>query len=217
MGARRTACGDDLVREGDSLVVRASFPIEGLEPSRYRPPILVVDGERFALDRVDGTAGRPIYSLHLSNPGLYELEGNVFFYDDERHLEAERERRHVALGWMLWIPTIPFLPLLGLLPASAKDKLVSLGVDPARATRASLAIEWLLLTFGMIGYPFTGGFFTPLGAAVGVLNVIIAADIAYRVAADFDNQTPGMFGIVVDVMRWVRETIAFWRADREKR
>lgn len=182
--ARRSPCGDELVFDGERLVIRAALPIEGLEASRYRNPVLRVDGERFVLVDVAGTKERPLYTLTVEHESLYAPAGEVIFYDGERHLERRHERRRLALAWLLWIPTVPLLPLIGLLPADVKEKLVRVGVNPGRATHASLAVELLLLGLGTIVYVASGGFFMSIGhALLGALLLGLAADIAYRVTA----------------------------------
>lgn len=198
-------CGDELVFVDDTLVLHAAWPIDELVPSRYRPPVLLVGEERWVLLSVAGTPRRPIYTLRREVPSLYEMAGKEIGYDEDRHLERRRERGRTAVAWFLWIPSVPLLPVLGLLPEGAKEKLIHLGIDPARATRLSLTIEWLLLALLVIAYPFTGGFFSPLGAVIGALAFFVMTDIAYRVSADLDGRAPGAFvGLIAEIGRWIR-------------
>lgn len=204
-------CGDVLLRHGDGLTLRASSPIEGLEPSRYRAPVLVVAGERFTLTRVEGTPQKPVYCFQREQANLYERPGDEVEYDGARHLVERSARRRAAMAWMLAIPALPLMPLLGLLPEAWKQKLIFLGIDPSRASRASFVVEWMALGLLTIVYPFTGGFLTPAGAFVGGVLLLLGADILYRVSADADGRAPGMFGIVGETLRLVRVA---WQAAR---
>lgn len=201
------ACGDELSRDGDLLTIRAALPIDELEPSRYRAPVLLVDGERFVLQSKEGDARRPLYRLRqIDEANAYEPEGKVLSYDGERHLERRRARRRTALAWVLWIPTVPLLPIIGLLPESWKEKLVQFGVDPGRASRLSLGLEWMLVAVLMIAYPFL--VFTWPGLLVGAAALFTAADIAYRVTADSDQRAPGAFALAGALATWVKDLLA---------
>jgi hypothetical protein len=202
----RTACGDVVIVDGDALTIRAASPIEGLVRGGYRPTILLFRGERFVLEDQDGL----VYVLRRAVEGgnnSYVVDGVVVAYDEERHLERRREVARTALAWIIWLPMVPLMPLLGLLPEAAKRKLVHVGLDADRATRMSIALEWLLLVPLVIAYPFLGGFFTLPGALDGALTLLVALDIAYRVTADADQQTPGLFGVVGDLRRFVVEMV----------
>jgi hypothetical protein len=194
-------CGDVIERDGDRLVVDAALPIEGLEESRYRKPVLVFREQRFVLERVSGTAKRPRYELRLPEDNAYVPEGTVVYYDDERHLDRRRQRQRTALAWILWIPSVPLMPLLGLLSQETKEKM---GLDVGRATRVSLAIEYLILAVGVIAYFAVGGFFSPPGAVIGTILLVTAADIAHRVASDYDNKSPGLYSIIPATWRFLR-------------
>lgn len=205
----RAPCGDQLERNGDALVLAAAFPIEGLETSRFRNPVLRVRGERFTLAAIEGDARRPIYRFTLEVPNLYAPPGELMLYDGERHLERAQERRRTALAWLLYLPLVPLTPLLGLLPESLKQRLGALGFNPTRASRLSLVLEWALLFVALGGYFLAGGFFTVPGAVLGALCLVLILDVAYRVASDYDGQAPGMFGVLVALRTWVLES---WRA-----
>jgi hypothetical protein len=199
---QRSPCGDVIERRGDELVVDAKWPIEGLEADAYRKSVLVVSGERFVLVSRDGNK----YKLRRDDDeNLYEPRGEVVYYDGDRHLERQVERKRIALGWLIWFPMVPLMPLLGLLPQSTKAKLVEYGLNADRATRMSLTIEWLLVFFGILAYFFSGGFFTLPGFAAGALTSLVALDIAYRVTADADNQSPGAFAVVGALAKMFRE------------
>ena len=192
----RAPCGDDIERAGDRLTVQASFPIEELAVTRYRNPVLRLRGERYSLTAVEGSARRPTYRFVVEVPNLYAPAGDVVVYDAERHTARASERRRTALAWLVFLPLVPLTPLLGLLPERAKLRLGALGVDASRATRLSLTIEWLLLFAALLGYVFSGGLFSVGGAVLGGLCLLLSVDIAYRVASDYDNRAPGMFGVV---------------------
>lgn len=204
----RSPCGDELVREGERLDIAAAFPLEGLELSRFRKPVLRVRGERYELIGVEGTAKRPLYRLRVEEPNLYAPPGELVLYDGERHRARSQERRRAALAWLLYLPLIPLTPLLGLLPESVKERLGVLGFNPARASRLSLFFEWLLLFFATLAYLLSGGFFTVPGAILAPICLLLALDIAYRVASDYDGRAPGIFGVVGALRTWVVET---WR------
>lgn len=123
-------------------------------------------------------------------------------YDGDRHREKRRDQARTALAWLLWIPTVPLLPLIGLLPESFQAKLVHVGVDPGRATRMSLMLEWLLIALCLIVYPFV--VFTLPGLFIGALALFTAADIAYRVASDGDNRSPGAFALAGAIAAWIK-------------
>ena len=200
----RAPCGDVCTRAGDALRIEATSTIAGLEASSYRKSVLLFFGERFVLVRRD----RLVYELGKDvDDNLYVLRGELVAYEPERHLEQRRERRRVALGFLLWVPMVPLMPVLGLLPQSVKDKLIAVGFDPGRATRMSLGIEWLLLFFALLAYAFLGGFFSLPGLVDGAITLLLALDIAYRVTADGDNQSPGMFGVVRELIGFVRGVV----------
>ena len=207
----RAPCGDELERAGDSLVLSAAFPIEGLELSRFRNPVLRVRGERFTLASVEGDARRPTYRFLLEVPNLYAPPGELVIYDAARHLDRARERRHTALAWLLFLPMVPLTPLLGLLPERAKERLAALGFDPTRASRLSLFLEWALIGLLVLAYLFSGGFFTLPGAILGALCLLLVADVAFRVASDYDGRAPGFLGVLVALRAWVVDS---WRALR---
>lgn len=192
----RAPCGDRLQRTDDRLVLEAVFPVEGLEASRYRSAVLRVGDARYTLTAIEGDPRRPTYRFALEVQNLYALPGELVVYDPDRHRARAHERRRLALAWLLFIPLVPLTPLLGLLPEGAKRRLGALGLDAGRATRLSLMFEWLLLFFALLGYLFSGGLLSAPGAVLGALCLLLAVDIAYRVAADYDNRAPGMFGVV---------------------
>lgn len=204
----RAPCGDELERDGDRLAIAAAFPLEGLELSRFRNPVLRVRGERYELTGIEGTARRPLYRLRMEEPNLYAPPGELLLYDGERHRERAVERRRVALAWLLYLPLVPLTPLLGLLPESLKERLGALGFNPARASRLSLSFEWLLLFFATLAYLMSGGFFTVEGAILAPLCLLLALDIAYRVSSDYDGRAPGMFGVLGALRTWGIES---WR------
>lgn len=211
-GITKTACGDKLERNGDALVIHAALPIDDLVPAPYRPPILLVGDERFVLVAREGTTQRPLYRLRVApDPGLYEPEGKVIGYDPDRHLDVRREKVRHALYFLLWIPTVPLLPILGLLPESWKDKLVHVGIDPGRATRMSIGLEWMLVALLTIAYPFTGGFFTFPGLVIGAAALFVAGDICFRVTSDYDNRSPGAFALAGALWDWAKDLIGFAR------
>lgn len=207
-----SACGDKLERNGDTLVIHAALPIDELVPATYRAPILLVGDERFVLVAREGTRSKPLYRLKVAPAaGLYELAGKVIDYDGDRHLERRRNNVRHALYFVLWVPTVPLLPFIGLLPESWKDKLVHVGVDPGRATRLSIGLEWLLVALLCIAYPFTGGFFTLPGLIVGAAALFVAGDICFRVMSDYDNRSPGAFALAGALTDWVKDIINFAR------
>lgn len=204
----RAPCGDRLERHGDALTVHAVFPIEGLELSRFRNPVLRVRGERFTLAAVEGDPRAPIYRFMLEVENLYAPPGELFLYDGNRHVERAQERRRTALAWLLFLPLIPLTPVLGLLPESLKVRLMALGLDPGRASRQSLVFEWALLFFAVLAYFLSGGLLTAPGAILGSLCLLLALDITYRVASDYEGRAPGIFGVVLALKTWVVES---WR------
>lgn len=211
-GITKTSCGDKLERNGDALVIHAALPIDDLVPAPYRPPVLLVGDERFVLVAREGSRQRPLYRLRAApEAGLYEPEGKVIGYDADRHLEVRRDKVRHALYFLLWVPTVPLLPILGLLPEKWKDKLVHVGVDPGRATRLSIALEWMLVALLCIAYPFTGGFFTLPGLIVGAAALFVAGDICFRVTADYDSRSPGAFALAGALKDWLKDLISFSR------
>lgn len=215
-GITRAPCGDKLERNGDCLVIHAALPIDELVPAAYRPPILLVGDERFVLVAREGTQKRPLYRLRLAGEsGLYEVDGKVISYDGERHLEVRRDKARHVLAFLLWIPTVPLLPILGLLPEKWKDKLVYVGVDAGRATRLSIALEWMLVALLVIAYPFLGGFFTPAGFICGALALFVAGDICFRVTSDYDNKAPGAFALAGAIVASVKDMIGFSRGKHD--
>lgn len=216
-GITRTPCGDKLERNGDHLVIHSALPIEDLEPAPYRPPILLLGDERFVLVSVEGSRRRPLYRLRRApnEAGLYEPDGKVIGYDGERHLHARRETARHALAFLLWVPTVPLLPFIGLLPESWKSKLVHIGVNPSRAGFLSIGLEWILVALCVIAYPFLGGPFTLPGFVIGALALFLACDIAYRVGADADNRAPGMFALAGELRTWIKGLIGFSRGKED--
>lgn len=192
----RAPCGDELQGHGPQLVIAAAFPIEGLEASRYRNPVLRVRERRYVLLAVDGDGRRPTYRFTLEEPNLYAPPGEELDYDPERHHERARARRRLVVAWLVYLPLVPLTPIIGLLPESVRRRLTGVGVDPSRAMRLSLSLEWLLLFFALLAYLFSGGFLTLAGALLGPFCLLVVIDIAYRVASDYDSQAPGMFGVV---------------------
>lgn len=215
-GISKSPCGDTLERNGDALVIHAALPIEDLVPAPYRAPILLVGDERFVLVALEGSRKRPLYRLRIAPAeGHYEPEGKVIGYDGDRHLERRRDNVRHALYFMLWVPTVPLLPFIGLLPESWKDKLVHVGVDPGRATRLSIGLEWMLVALLCIAYPFMGGFFTLPGAVTGAAALFVAADICFRVTSDYDNRSPGAFALAGALKDWVKDLIGFSRGEND--
>jgi hypothetical protein len=211
-GITTSACGDKLERNGDALVIHAALPIDDLVPAPYRAPILLVGDERFILVAREGTRKRPLYRLRVApEAGLYEPEGKVIGYDGDRHLERRRDNVRHALYFLLWVPTVPLLPFLGLLPEKWKDKLVHVGLDPGRATRLSIGLEWLLVALLCIAYPFMGGFFTLPGFICGAAALFVAGDICFRVTSDYDNRAPGAFALAGALKDWLKDFIDFSR------
>ncbi len=211
-----SACGDKLERSGDTLVIHAALPIDELVPAAYRAPILLVGDERFVLVAREGTRKKPRYRLKVApEAGHYELEGKVIGYDGDRHLERRRNNVRHALYFLLWVPTVPLLPFIGLLPESWKAKLVHVGVDPARATRLSIGLEWMLVALLCIVYPFLGGFFTLPGLIVGAAALFVAGDICFRVTSDYDNRSPGAFALAGALKDWVMDIIRFSRGETD--
>jgi hypothetical protein len=209
-GITTSPCGDKLERNGDALVIHAALPIDDLLPSPYRPPILLVGDERFVLVAREGSRMRPLYRLRLApEAGLYEPEGKVIGYDGERHKAVREERVRHALYFLLWVPTVPLLPFLGLLPERWKNKLVHVGVDPGRATRLSIGLEWILLALLVIAYPFSGGFFTLPGAVIGAAALFVASDICFRVTSDYDNKQPGVFALAGALKEYLVGLVGF--------
>ncbi len=195
-GRWRAPCGDELELRGDGLVIVAAFPIEGLRATRFRNPVLRVGERRYTLVSVDRDQRRPTYRFTLEVENLYAPAGELIDYDPLRHHERARERRRLALAWLVFIPLVPLTPVIGLLPEGVRRRLTGYGVDAGRALRWSLNLEWLLLFFALLGYLFSGGFLSLAGAVLGPLCLLLVIDIAYRVASDYDNRAPGMFGVV---------------------
>ena len=175
-------------------------------PVRFLKRVLY-EGARFTLDNKSAL----VYRLTPEAPNLYAPAGDVVFYDGDRHLERRLERKRTALAWALWLPTVPLMPLLGLLPQSTKEKLVGIGVDPARATELSLMLEWLLLTATVIAYLGVGGVFTPAGFALGAVALFLLVDIAHRVTAGAGGETPGLGSVAGEFARLARRLADTWR------
>jgi hypothetical protein len=209
----RAPCGDVLDLSERGLVIVATRPLPGMEPSNFRAPILVVDGERFTLVSVDQLT----YRFTRTTTGLYEPDGKTFEYDGKRDAIERAEKRAVAQGLVVFVLLLPLWPFLGMLPEAQKNKLVALGVPMGATSNLSVMLEVPLA----IGCGF-GGFIAGLmgqnlaAGVLGALCLVLVVDFIHRYAAAFDNKAPGMFSIVSEVVAWVREAVAPQQGDPDK-
>ena len=201
------ACGDILERSGDLLVIRARFPIDGLEPSRFRAAVLVVDSERFVVVAKGGQPETPRYTLQRRDANAYEPDGVVIGYDACRHRLRRIERRRTAAAWLLFLALVPVMPLLGFLPERCKRALPAIGIDGTTASRLSVPLQTLAVAFCVAAHFEAGAIFTPRGLLLAAVAMLIAVDAAYRTSEHRDGQAPGLFAIVVAVAAMVRSAI----------
>lgn len=203
-----TACGDVLDRDGDVLVIRAQFPIEELEPARFRAPVLLVGCERFVIVAKDGPAETPRYTLRRKLANAYEPDGVVIAYDAARHLVRRTERQRTAVAWLLFVALIPLMPLLGFLPERCKRSFIGIGIDGTLASRLSVPLQTLAAAACVAAHFRAGAIFTLPGLALAALAFFLAADAAYRTSEHRDGRAPGAFALVLALAGMARSVVA---------
>lgn len=192
--------GPDRLRfEGERAIVESPREMPDWRASRFRRTEVRLEGERFFVAAVERVGRGYRYRLELWPADLTDRPSHALDYD-AAYVEARdagRERAFLALA--LWPLVVVAMPLLGLLWHRSKRRLAGLlGLDPGRATRVSLLVQYVtVLVLGVLTWALT---LAPEYAPVTWRQTLITAlvllvDAAYRWdhAMDAPEEHLGLF------------------------
>jgi len=177
------------------MIVEAAVAMPEWRASRFRPTVVLFEGERFAVRAHHHESRGPHrYELELWPDEGVEPPGAVVEYDaDFVRRRGQRQSVERASG-VLSLATVPITPLLGFLPSAWKTRLERrFGLHAVAATNASITLEKIAATLcGVLSviHLSTGGLSTGELVHALWLTPLLVLDGVMRLDAMMKAETP---------------------------
>ncbi|MFH1810075.1 MAG: hypothetical protein ABIJ09_15115 [Pseudomonadota bacterium] len=195
-GSEPVRVGSDVVTlRPDGLQILSRHEMQEWQPTTYRKTWVRYQGIDYTIDAVEAQHGGVLYWLRpLTADDKIALPGRVYEYDasfvEARDAMIRNYRATQGLRWLV----LPWYPLLGFLPSSAKFLLLDrFGLHPLPLTKFSLGIQYMVLAITLVTIVIEA-FASTLGAATGATdgNWLIPPELVQVLALLSAVLTPDM-------------------------